>query len=284
MLSGQLHSEATKEKMRMAHRGRRAVSVETRAKMSAAQMGNTHGLGHLHTPEDRAKQSAAQIGHVVSIETRAKIGAAHKGRVVSPEARANMSAAHIGNTHSPESRVKIGAASKGRVFSLETRAKRSAALKGRVISPEWRAKISASLTGYRHTPEARVNMSSSLVGRSVSLETRKKIGAMKRTHIIERIGCRCGACAPPQSPTRIEDILVDGLLKEFPEVRREERFGLYRVDAYLPLPYHLAFEADGEYWHRNSSKRDAKRDAYLLREHGLPVVRLDEHDFMAMEI
>jgi len=96
--------------------------------------------------------------------------------------------------------------------------------------------------------------------------------------------CCCATCRLPQSPTRIENILVNGLLAEFPEVRREERFGCYRIDAYLPAPYHLAFEADGNYWHRERSKNDAERDATLLRKYGLPVVRLSEFELLTMEV
>ncbi len=99
-------------------------------------------------------------------------------------------------------------------------------------------------------------------------------------HIVE-CGGSCGgaSCVPPSSPTRIEDILVDVLLAEFPAVVREQRFGRYRVDAYLPPPYHLAFEADGVYWHQDPEK-DATRDAYLMAEHGLPVVRLGEAELL----
>ncbi len=57
------------------------------------------------------------------------------------------------------------------------------------------------------------------------------------------------------------------------------RFGRFRVDAYLPPPYHLAFEADGTYWHRPESeqaRRDVERDAWLLEHYDLRVVRLTE--------
>ena len=240
-------------------------SEETKAKLSAASKGRQH------TPEDRAKQSLAQMGHIMSIETRAKIGAAQKGRTASSETRAKLSAAHIGNKHSFASRAKISAALKGRIISPETRAKRSIAFKGRMISSEQRAKISAALKGYKHTPEARANMSTA-----------------RKSHVMACGGnCNSVGCTSPKSPTRIENILANVLLAEFPEVRREEHFGHYWVDAYLPPPYHLAFEADGVYWHRadsKQSKKDAKRDAYLIMEYGLPVVRIGERELLAMEV
>jgi len=58
----------------------------------------------------------------------------------------------------------------------------------------------------------------------------------------------------------------------------QKTFAPYRVDAYLPPPYHLAFEADGDYWHRDSEEEDAERDAFLLREFNLPVVRIPEFE------
>ena len=90
------------------------------------------------------------------------------------------------------------------------------------------------------------------------------------------------------SPTTIENFLVDVILAEFPEVigPSKQRFGHYTVDAYLPPPYHLAFEADGDYWHALYEKRDpghdARRDAYLLREFGLPTVRITESEINAL--
>jgi hypothetical protein len=73
------------------------------------------------TDEQRAKQSAAQMGHIVSTETRAKMSAAQMGRKVSPETRAKISAGEMGNKkalghshpQSPESRAKMSVARMG---------------------------------------------------------------------------------------------------------------------------------------------------------------------------
>ncbi|KKK64410.1 hypothetical protein LCGC14_2984490, partial [marine sediment metagenome] len=75
--------------------------------------------------------------------------------------------------------------------------------------------------------------------------------------------------------TPLTDRMVEGLLADFPEVYREKQFGHYRVDAYLPEPYNLAFEADGEYWH-NEKGRDEKRDKHLFEEFGLRVIHISE--------
>lgn len=77
-------------------------------------------------------------------------------------------------------------------------------------------------------------------------------------------------------PSGIENILRNVILVDFPEVVCEKRFGRFRVDAYLPPPYHLAFEADGEHWH--NKKYDKKRDAELMKRFGLPVVRMSEQE------
>lgn len=67
------------------------LSIEHRAKISAAHM----GLSHPVSAEQKAKLSVAMRGRKMSQEWRDKIGAAHRGTVRSPEARAKMSEAAI---------------------------------------------------------------------------------------------------------------------------------------------------------------------------------------------
>ena len=269
MLKGTKHSEETKAKLSAARMGRE-VSPETRAKIGAA---NRAAIRKHVAENDDSCDCFAHIGHTVSIETRAKISAALLGRKLSTEHRAKLSAANIGN-----------------VVSHKTRAKISANRMGHSVSPETRAKIGAanaiSLRGQKLSPETRAKMGASRMGHTVTPETRAKMSIARKNHMIEPRGdvCACGVCTPAQSPTHIEEILANVLLAEFPEVRREEKFGRYWVDAYLPSPYHLAFEADGAYWHKSSSKRDGERDLYLLQEFGLPIVRLSERELLTMEV
>lgn len=88
----------------MTMKGRRH-SPETRAKMSAAAM------GRMITQEQRVKMRTATIGKRHTKEARAKIGAASLGNQYNlgyrhtPEACANMSASKRGNTNV---RVSIG--------------------------------------------------------------------------------------------------------------------------------------------------------------------------------
>ena len=60
-----------------------------------------------HTPEHRARLSAANKAKKLSPEARAKISAANKGKKRSPEARAKISAANKGKQFSPETRALI---------------------------------------------------------------------------------------------------------------------------------------------------------------------------------
>jgi hypothetical protein len=80
------HTEATKEKMRVAIRPPKApMSAEHRANLSAAKRGVKHG------PMPLAHREAIRISHIgtrLSSETRARIGRAHRGRVQSTDERA----------------------------------------------------------------------------------------------------------------------------------------------------------------------------------------------------
>lgn len=86
-------SKETKEKIGLANRGR-VVSVETRAKMSAAQ------------------QARGPRGPL-SEETRRKIGLVHLGKRLTDEQRAHISKVQTGRKLPPEWRTNIGRALKG---------------------------------------------------------------------------------------------------------------------------------------------------------------------------
>jgi hypothetical protein len=123
--------------------------------------GGEGSSGAIHTPETRAKISAAMkgknspnYGKTLSPETKAKLSAAQKGKTLSPETKAKISAAQKGKTLSPETKAKMSAAKKDTSRSLETRVKISESLKGenhplygKTLSPEIKAKISAATKG-----------------------------------------------------------------------------------------------------------------------------------------
>lgn len=102
-----------------------------------------HNKGKPHSPETRAKISAAKKGkplspeHIAklegkkhSLEVRSKMSEVRKGRKQSPEHTAKLTAAKAGKKRgppSPEHRAKIAAANKGKKHSQEHRAKNAAA-------------------------------------------------------------------------------------------------------------------------------------------------------------
>lgn len=90
--------------------------------------GGEGASGYVHTPEGRAKMSAAW-----------------EGRVVTEEWRANMSKARKGKPHSPEHVRKQAEAQRGKVYSEETKAKIGAAQRGKKLSPDHIAAISKPL-------------------------------------------------------------------------------------------------------------------------------------------
>ena len=106
---------------------------ESKAKLSAAHMGNTHAAGHKHSAETRARMSAVHTGkkfpgRKLSAETRAKISAGLRNS----SAHAERMAAKCG-VPNPEHAEKM----RGRKASAETRAKMSASHKA------WRARQAA---------------------------------------------------------------------------------------------------------------------------------------------
>lgn len=115
------------------------VSAETRAKISAAMMGNQNGKGHTHvpTPETRARMSAAQLGKTLSPEHRAKIGAKASVFMLGKQNA-------LGYRHSAESKARMSVAQRGKVLSPEHRAVLRASRLGSTHSPETRAKMRAS--------------------------------------------------------------------------------------------------------------------------------------------
>lgn len=187
-----------------------------------------------------------------------------------------------GKHHSDETRALIGANTaarlKGRPKSEAHRARIGAANRRRFANPAARERVRTSNLVRWADPALRARHRTAFLGHPVDDETRAKLSRARRAHV-GTPGCGCWVCGP-KAPTTIETFLCEIILAEFPEVRAEEPFGPYRVDAYLPPPYHLAFEADGEYWHRLPGRQEhyEKRDAYLLAHFGLPVVRLSERE------
>lgn len=119
-------------------------------------------LGFRHTPEARAKMSAAMTGERNP----------NYGKHPSEETLAKLSAVRMGHPVSAETRKKMSEAHKGRRFSEEHRRKISEARKGKPLSAEHRRKISDALRGNSH-----------LQGHHHSEETKHKMSAARKAYL-----------------------------------------------------------------------------------------------------
>jgi len=135
------------------------VSEETKAKISAAN------LGREHSKESRLKMSLSRTGKKFSPDRCARMSERRKGVSFTDEHRANMVKAW--KTRPPateETRAKLSAAligntrRKDTVVTDETRKKLSDAGKLRKDSEETIAKRAAANTGKKRTPEQIANM------------------------------------------------------------------------------------------------------------------------------
>jgi very-short-patch-repair endonuclease len=224
----------------------------------------------------------------LSSETKAKISAANRGCKHSAESRAHMSLAHRGKRRplSPETIAKISASNTGKIRSAEARAHLSASQTGKTLSFEHREKCAAALRGRSRPPfseEWRRRIGQAGIGRIASAETRaKRSESLKRAwgegrHSINK-SYRYTSLAQ-----RLRAILEGTLgISLEPEIR----FGRFSADLY-DRANHVAYEADGRYWHdRNEAAHPgyhAERDGYLRDRFGLPVIRYNELDIRAME-
>ncbi len=94
------HSIKTKEKMSATAMGHE-VSIETRAKLASANIGNKHALGFKPSTETRAKMAAAQRGNKNQLglkrspETLIKMAAAQRDKKCSAATAAKISASLV---------------------------------------------------------------------------------------------------------------------------------------------------------------------------------------------
>lgn len=184
----------------------------------------------------------------------------------STQQRAAVSAATLGRPkHSPESRELIRQAHLGMHPSPETLRKLSVIRKGHPVSEATRAKQKSSNQKTWASPEMKL-------AQSLRMGAIAEQGGNRPEHI-------------PWSYTLPHRQLVAFLEGAGFELRTEEQFGRFSVDVYLPEE-HLAFEADGIYWHDlNDRERPGyynRRDIYLMEKFGLPVVRITDVELAAI--
>ena len=161
-------------------------------------------------------------------------------------------------------------------------------------SSEWKKQQSRTIKKWHHERNIQshiIKLNKKRRGQPFSKEHRRKLSEAHDRHDCLEVhknwkrrtphgdGCLCPYCAPGRT-TDLERAL-EKLLGEYPTVIREQWFGRYRVDAYLP-EYNLIFEADGSYWHRRKEDQDPgyhqRRDEYIMKRFGKVVIHLTPGD------
>ena len=143
--------------------------------------------------------------------------------------------------------------------------------------------MSAAHMGHKVTQEAREKQRRGMLGKNtgpVSDETRRRMSIANKRHSAKNLpSCRCfqhysGNENPSQLSWKLINFLSDA---GFGIIIPEVRFGRFSVDALLAEEW-VAFEADGKYWHSVNKTDYVARDKYLLKEFGLPVIRISEEE------
>jgi len=140
----------------------RVMSVESRAKMSAAKQGIKRAP---HSVETRAKMSAASKGRPKSAEHRAALSAAHMGLKLRPRSEESKMRSSVAIRAAFANGANRGDSKRGikhAPHSVETKAKMSAARRGRLKSTAHCEALSASLKGKSKSAAHREALSASL--------------------------------------------------------------------------------------------------------------------------
>lgn len=234
---------------------------EWRRKMSEARMGkepaNKGKKGYKHTPEARAKISAANIGHE----------GYWKGRT-SPQKGARWT---------PEQRLLQSQRQKGKPRSPEATRKAAESNRGKKLSPEHVEIIRRNSIGRKASPEARANMAASQRAYWQSRPEDERRAHLDKLH----------AATKDITESWIENYYAQQLDMQGIIYERQKRIGWYRVDFYVPAT-NTVIEVNGCYWHccevcgytnkhKGKQEADEKRYAYL-RGKGYTVAVIWEHD------
>lgn len=127
-LCGYKHSQATKDKIREAHKGK-ALSVSTKEKLRLINLGKKLSAEH------KAKMSLSQKGRT----------SAMKGKTHTEETKQKMRMARLGKRHTAKSIAKMRVVQANKTISLQTRERLRIANLGKVLSLETRMKISIAV-------------------------------------------------------------------------------------------------------------------------------------------
>jgi len=168
-----------------AHRGMKR-SEETKALIRAARARQAP-----MSIEGRARISAALATRIVSDETRTKLSKANKGRKMSDAACEANRQGHIGLRRSPESIAKTTAARLGSKHTDESKRKMSAWQIGRKMSPEAilrRLESRKNGAGFAHSAESKKNISLATKGKPKSQQMKDRLSLALKGRV------PCAAC------------------------------------------------------------------------------------------
>ena len=112
------------------------------------------------------------------------------------------------------------------------------------------------------------------IGKSLPIEQIQKMKASQKARLgHHKRGCVCWVCTGVRE-THSEWLARTYLMCSFPEFECQRYFGgKYRVDFYLPPPYHLAIEIGS-----HSQNYDWERDGWLWENYSLPVIHLTNEE------
>lgn len=94
--------------------------------------------------------------------------------------------------------------------------------------------------------------------------------------------CNRGCFVKYEGETSIERLIRLKLQKLKEPFKQEMKIGRYHADFYLPNR-NLIIECDGEYWHRNKTEHDKKRDQ-VLKDLGYKILRLSEENIKKKQV
>ncbi len=106
------HTQESKTLISLKTKGREKT-LETRKKMSIAQLGNTKALGKKLSEATKIKMSIAKKGSKWTEEAKKRWSEKQKGKIISEQTKKRMSIAGTGRLFTQEHRKKLGEVRKG---------------------------------------------------------------------------------------------------------------------------------------------------------------------------
>lgn len=269
--NGYMHSETTKQKMRVANFGKK-LTKEHKHKLSIAHKGNTH------TEESKRKISEGNLGKRRTEETKRKL----RNRIITKETRNKLRKVMIGKHPTKETIRKLSESHKGQIPWMKGKKHTSEAInKMREshlnMSEETRQKIGDASKGNtfwlgkKHTPKSKNKMSKAQQGKKSTKETKQKMRESKLKYIQYQ---KNSGYPPIPAIGKNEIQILDNLEKQLGyKIKRQYRVIGYFLDGYCE-ELNLAIEIDEKH-HARQKEKDIIRENNIKNELNCEFVRLD---------